>query len=117
MLADTLKEAGVLASRSGGMNVMVTGANRCVLLHSVWVCGNRTSPHSSNLHSGIGFHLTKRLAQQGVHVIMGCRSSKRGKEAVAAIKKEVPSASLQLCVVDVSNPVSVREAAASLRRT
>ena len=46
---------------------------------------------------------------------MGCRSAQRGHAALQAIREAVPGAKLQLCVVDVADPASIRKAASSLR--
>jgi len=68
--------------------------------------------------SGIGFHLAKELAAAGVEVILGCRSKSRGQEALfAVLKAGGAGAQASLCLVDVSDPESVREAAQGLRRT
>lgn len=74
------------------MSVLVTGAN-----------------------SGIGFALCELLAGAGLRVILACRSKERGTAAVEKIRAKVPAADIHLLLVDVSDPVSVLNAVASLK--
>lgn len=67
-------------------------------------------------NSGIGKQLAILLAQQGVRVILGCRNASRGKEAVELVKSKAPGADVRLCLIDVSEPKSVLDAAERLRR-
>lgn len=89
LLADLRAKA---VSAQPPLTVLVTGAN-----------------------SGIGFKLAETLAASNVRVILGCRSSQRGSEAVQRIRKAVPGGSVQLLILDVSDPVSVLSACATLK--
>ncbi|KAA0165202.1 hypothetical protein FNF27_07693 [Cafeteria roenbergensis] len=89
---------GRLARAEGGLIACITGAN-----------------------AGIGLELATRLAVCGVHVVMLCRSEKRGKEAVAVVRSAclaetgmAPAAPVQLVQCDVSEPAAVRACAAAL---
>eukprot|EP00741_Cyanophora_paradoxa_P023100 tig00021537_g22310.t1 len=73
-------------------------------------------------NAGIGFALVRRLAGEAVKlgekttVVLGCRSKARGDEAVKKIVEEFPGASVELLVIDVSDPASVLEASAEFKR-
>lgn len=66
-------------------------------------------------NSGVGHETTLRLARRGRPVVMACRSRRRARAARRAIRDEVPSAALEILEVDLADPASVREAAASFR--
>lgn len=66
-------------------------------------------------NSGIGFALARILSGAGVRVLLGCRHSGRGRDAVAKIKAANPSADVRLLLIDVSDPVSVSRATAALQ--
>jgi NAD(P)-dependent dehydrogenase (short-subunit alcohol dehydrogenase family) len=68
-----------------GKKVLITGAN-----------------------SGIGYQAAVQLARHGAHVILACRSAKKGEEAIARLQKELPSASVELMLLDVSSLADVR---------
>lgn len=68
-----------------GKTVIVTGAN-----------------------SGIGFDTALELGRAGAFVIAACRDSKRGSEALAALREAAPGASFQLETLDLSRLASVR---------
>ncbi|MGJ6980746.1 SDR family oxidoreductase [Aestuariimicrobium soli] len=65
-------------------------------------------------NSGTGFHTAKRLAAAGATVIMACRSQTRGERAIDAIRADVPDASLDLRIIDLSSLTSVRAFVRSL---
>jgi len=67
-------------------------------------------------NSGIGLALCLQLAtEHGCHVYLGSRSVERGTAAVDSIKKENPSALVELVQVDVSSDESVKAAAATVQ--
>ena len=68
-------------------------------------------------NSGIGFHTALELTRCGATVIAACRSDERGRAAVARILDEVPSASVELRILDLADLDSVREFAQSLLAT
>ncbi|RDZ38465.1 short-chain dehydrogenase [Haloferax sp. Atlit-47N] len=58
-------------------------------------------------NSGLGFEVTKALAEQGAHVVMACRSIDRGEDAKREIEAEVPEASLTVHELDLADLDSV----------
>lgn len=59
-------------------------------------------------NSGLGYETVRGLARKNAHIIMACRSQKKGQEALAAIQAEFPQASLVLMPLDLSDLASVR---------
>ncbi|MEH3479508.1 SDR family oxidoreductase [Enterobacter cloacae] len=59
-------------------------------------------------NSGTGREASKRLAAAGADVIMAVRSESKGEEARRSICSEVPGASLEVRILDLSNLASVR---------
>jgi NAD(P)-dependent dehydrogenase (short-subunit alcohol dehydrogenase family) len=71
-------------------------------------------------NSGIGLALCAQLlADHGCHVFLGARSIEKGAAAVASIVEKHPGASgkIEAVKIDVADPVSVKEAAASIMGT
>ncbi|MGY5121360.1 SDR family oxidoreductase [Streptomyces sp. 900105755] len=62
-------------------------------------------------NTGIGFHVARLLAEEGLQVHVGSRVAERGERAVAKI-----GANARLLVLDVTDPGSVARAAASVGR-
>jgi len=55
-------------------------------------------------NTGIGFYASKRLAERGAHIIIACRTVKKGEEAVESIKKELgKDAKVQTLPLDLSD--------------
>lgn len=76
---------------SSGRIALVTGANK-----------------------GLGIETSRRLAQQGVLVLMGCRSVAKGRAAAKELQKEgLPVEFLQL---DVTKPEQIGKAAAMIKK-
>lgn len=71
-------------------NVLVTGANK-----------------------GIGFEVSKQMAELGYHVFLGCRDLQKGLEAVNQLKESGISA-VEALEIDVSDLSSVHRAASEL---
>jgi NAD(P)-dependent dehydrogenase (short-subunit alcohol dehydrogenase family) len=63
-------------------------------------------------NSGIGFETTRALAAHGAHVVMACRNEQKARQAADLLEKELDRSSLELLTIDLSDLVSVREAAA-----
>lgn len=59
-------------------------------------------------NSGIGWETANELARVGAHVVLACRDPKRGADAVARIRQQLPQASVELRSLDVSSLASVR---------
>jgi NAD(P)-dependent dehydrogenase (short-subunit alcohol dehydrogenase family) len=70
----------------GGQVTIVTGAN-----------------------SGLGFETALELARHGAHVVMACRDESRGTAAVQQLNEQVPTASLELSLLDLADLSSVRK--------
>jgi retinol dehydrogenase-12 len=62
-------------------------------------------------NTGIGRVTARELARLGMHVIVACRSEEKGREAVAAIRRETGSDSVELLRLDLTSLASVRAAA------
>jgi NAD(P)-dependent dehydrogenase (short-subunit alcohol dehydrogenase family) len=62
-------------------------------------------------NSGIGFETTRALASHGAHVVMACRNEEKARRAADVLEKDLDRASLELLTLDLSDLVSVRQAA------
>ena len=60
-------------------------------------------------NSGIGYESSFALAEKGATVIMACRNLERGQRSMDAIKKEIPSAKLELMELDLASLASIRK--------
>jgi NAD(P)-dependent dehydrogenase (short-subunit alcohol dehydrogenase family) len=65
-------------------------------------------------NSGLGMVTARELARAGALVVLACRDPERGASAVAAIRAEVPTASLDLRQLDLASQASVREFSSQL---
>jgi NAD(P)-dependent dehydrogenase (short-subunit alcohol dehydrogenase family) len=59
-------------------------------------------------NSGIGLEAARELARAGAHVVMACRDTTKGDSAADAIRKELPSAELEVAALDLASLDSVR---------
>lgn len=59
-------------------------------------------------NSGIGFEASRALAGAGAHIVMACRSEKAAADAIARLRAEHPSASVEFSALDLSSLASVR---------
>lgn len=66
-------------------------------------------------NNGIGFETTVGMADAGFHVVMACRGREKAESAKSDIIKRVPSASLDIIVLDLSDLASVRTFAETFR--
>lgn len=63
-------------------------------------------------NSGTGKEATRRLAAAGAHVVMACRTPRKGEAACAEIMHDLPHAQLEIRRIDLADLGSVREFAA-----
>lgn len=66
-------------------------------------------------NSGLGYEVTKALAEKGAHVVMGCRSTEKGEKAVNHVKNEIEEASIDLIRLDLSDLSSIKSFASSFK--
>jgi NAD(P)-dependent dehydrogenase (short-subunit alcohol dehydrogenase family) len=59
-------------------------------------------------NTGLGFETAKVLARKGAQVVMACRNAKKAEEAMMKIKQSLPSARLEIGIVDLGELASVR---------
>lgn len=64
--------------------------------------------------AGIGYFAAERLAATGAHVVLAGRSAERLGTAEAAIRTQVPDASLSSLLLDLASPESTAEAVSEL---
>lgn len=67
-------------------------------------------------NSGLGFGTSKELARKGAKVVMTARNMKKGKAAIAAIKKEIPTANVVLMQLDLADLNSVEQFAKAFKQ-
>lgn len=58
-------------------------------------------------NSGLGRELTRRLALAGADVVLAVRNEAKGEAEIAQLRAEIPHASLELRVIDLSSLASV----------
>ncbi|WP_432252167.1 oxidoreductase [Streptomyces sp. HNM1019] len=63
-------------------------------------------------NSGLGLVTARELARRGAHVVLGCRSEKRGAEAAERIRARAPGARVEVARLDLADLASVRAFAA-----
>ncbi|MEM7721354.1 MAG: oxidoreductase [Pseudomonadota bacterium] len=66
-------------------------------------------------NNGIGFETTIGMAKAGFHVVMACRSQEKAEAAKAEVLTQVPGASLDVMILDLSDLASVRVFADAFR--
>lgn len=59
--------------------------------------------------SGLGLAATKQFAKLGANVVLVCRNVQKGKNALEEVKREVPSANLDLMICDLSSIKSLMD--------
>lgn len=65
-------------------------------------------------NKGLGFETSRRLAQQGITVLMGARSIAKGKAAVKQLKDK--GLDVEFIHLDVTKPEQIKEAARQVRK-
>jgi len=65
-------------------------------------------------NSGLGLESTRMIAKAGASVVMACRNAKKAEEAVGFVKSTVPTAALEVMVLDLSSLASVEAFAKEL---
>jgi len=68
-----------------GKNCLITGAN-----------------------TGLGFAVSKKMAHMGANTILLCRNKEKGENAVHEIKQDMPDASLELMICNLSSMKSIQ---------
>ncbi len=58
--------------------------------------------------TGLGLAVSKRFANMGANTILLCRNKEKGENAVHEIKKETPTASVELMICDLSSMKSIQ---------
>ncbi len=58
-------------------------------------------------NSGLGMETTRALAAKGAHVVMACRSAEKAEPAMAALKEQLPRASLEFMPLDLASLASI----------
>lgn len=59
-------------------------------------------------NSGIGKQAAIQIANEGAHVIIACRSEKRGREALADIQTKISGGTAELMLLDMASQRSIR---------
>ncbi len=65
---------------------------------------------------GLGFQTALQLAQQGIHVILACRSKDRAEAALKKLQAALPNGSFEIMLVDMGNMDSIRAFAEECHR-
>jgi NAD(P)-dependent dehydrogenase (short-subunit alcohol dehydrogenase family) len=65
-------------------------------------------------NSGLGYASTRALAARGANVVMAVRNEAKGREAIDALRADLPQARLQLRIVDLADLDSVRALATGI---
>lgn len=65
--------------------------------------------------AGLGFETARELARAGAHVIVASRNPESGAEAIARIRREIPTAVIRFEAVDLGSLASVSALVARLR--
>ena len=66
-------------------------------------------------NSGLGYQLSRALANRGARVVMACRDRNKAEIAAVGIEKDVPKGRLQTLEYDQADLDSIKAAAAALR--
>lgn len=75
---------------------------------------NKKTALITGANKGIGLETARQLGKQGITVLLGARDLGKGKAAAEALRKE--GIDVHSVVIDVSNPESIKKAAAQVER-
>ncbi len=67
-------------------------------------------------NSGLGFETSLALAAKGAHVVMACRSVEKGTLAAREIRRQAPTASVEVMPLDLASLASIRQFAADFKQ-
>lgn len=67
-------------------------------------------------NSGLGYYASRALAHKGAHVIMASRSKERAQSALNQISNEIPKASIEFMVLDLSSMSSIHAFAGEVQQ-
>jgi NAD(P)-dependent dehydrogenase (short-subunit alcohol dehydrogenase family) len=62
----------------------------------------------TSANTGLGLAVSKKFANMGANTILLCRNKEKGENAVHEIKKEIPNASVELMICDLSSMESIK---------
>lgn len=65
---------------------------------------------------GLGYETTIALAKKHMHIIMACRNIQKAQKAKETIMKIIPTASLEIMILDLNSLKSVREFSADFNK-
>lgn len=65
-------------------------------------------------NGGLGLETARELARKGAHVVMAARNLDKAATAEENIRSEIPSASLEVCALDLGSLASIHQAAARI---
>lgn len=66
-------------------------------------------------NTGLGFETSKKLAQMGYHVVMGCRSENKAQTAISRIRQSHPQVQIENIPLDLVNRDSIRQFAKTFK--
>lgn len=107
----------------GGQRVAKTNKQRSAAMAKGWTAAEMPRVEGKRIvvtgaNSGIGYDAAVELARSGAEVVLACRNTKKGDEALAALVKAVGgdvAGRVRVMALDLSSLASVRAFAAALR--
>lgn len=100
------KTAKNLLKRKSGISSLFNKSEEIVMNNDKGLKGKTCLITGAN--TGLGFAVSKRFAELGADTIMLCRNKKKGENAVRELKKEIPSASVELMICDLALMESIK---------
>ena len=64
-------------------------------------------------NSGLGYEVTKGLAEKGAHVVLACRNLQKATPALEQLRRETAAASLDVMALDLADLASIQRFAAA----
>lgn len=68
-------------------------------------------------NSGLGYEVTKGLAEKGATVVLACRDQQKATTAVAQLRREAPGADLLIMALDLADLASIQRFADTFRQS